>query len=349
MPDKPTLKQHRFHPRQYESNRFVYPVLSRRSQGISIGVNLNPDKVCNFDCIYCQVDRRSEATTKFVEMEQLLSELEEMLRDVTSGEFFNNSKFSSIPEHLKRLNDIAFSGDGEPTTYRNFDDIIRQVAELKTQHKCDQVKMVLITNASMFHREVVQRGLEILDQNQGEIWAKLEAGTEEYFQKVDRTKISFQRILDNITLASRVRPLVIQSLFMKIDGESPPQAEIEQFLKRLNEIKVAGGKLKLVQIYTVSRQPAESFVSPLEDHEVDAISQLVREKTAKPFCSPAKSPTRVRTLSILPLSPLKLVDETKLSAKIEDNRLAREILADIIPCSPHGEQGRVAQLVRVQL
>ena len=53
------LTLHSDHARLFEHNRFVYPVLSRRSGGISIGVNLNPDKICNFDCIYCQVDRRS--------------------------------------------------------------------------------------------------------------------------------------------------------------------------------------------------------------------------------------------------------------------------------------------------
>lgn len=276
---KPSLTQHRFHPRQYEGNRFVYPVVSRRSRGISIGVNLNPDKICNFDCIYCQVDRRSESETKFVELEQLLKELNAMLGFVASGEIYEDPRFASLPSETRRLNDIAFSGDGEPTTYRNFDEIIRQCAQLKSQHQLDAVKMVLITNASMFHREVVQRGLAYLDQNNGEIWAKLEAGTEEYFKLVDRTRIPFQRILDNITSASRIRPLVIQSLFMNIHSDPPPAAEIQAFIDRINEIQAAGGQLKLVQIYTVARQPAESFVAPLSIAEVDQIARLVNVQT----------------------------------------------------------------------
>src|SRR5262245_38347647 len=121
MPDT-TLPQHAWHPRQHERNRFVYPVLSRRSRGISIGVNLNPDKVCNFDCIYCQVDRRSEAETRFVELDQLLGELERMLDSVTSGAIWDDPEFANVPLELRRLNDIAFSGDGEPTTFKNFDE-----------------------------------------------------------------------------------------------------------------------------------------------------------------------------------------------------------------------------------
>src|SRR6267154_2765948 len=190
-----SLPLHTDHARLFEQNRFVYPVLSRRSGGISIGVNLNPDKICNFDCIYCQVDRRSQSETRFVETAALVDELRTILDLVTSGQIYESPKFREVPTHLRRLNDIAFSGDGEPTTYRNFDEIIAVCAELKRRLDLDAVKMVLITNASMFHRPHVQRGLEILDQNNGEIWAKLEAGTEAYFKLVDRTSIPFQQIL----------------------------------------------------------------------------------------------------------------------------------------------------------
>lgn len=266
------------HERLFEGNRFVYPVISRRSGGVSVGVNLNPDKVCNFDCIYCQVDRTSQSETRFVAMPQLLAELESTLRLIVSGEIFQTEKFRDTPQHLRRLNDIAFSGDGEPTTYRNFDDIVAACAAVK-QRLCDpHVKMVLITNASMLHRPHVQRGLEILDANQGEIWAKLEAGTEEYFRLVDRTTIPFRQILENITAAARVRPVVIQALFMRVNGEPPPASELTAFCDRLNEVTEAGGRIGLVQIYTVARRPAESYVAPLSDREVDAIVELVRRR-----------------------------------------------------------------------
>ena len=274
-----THELHTLHERSFEANRFVYPVLSRRSRGISIGVNLNPDKVCNFDCIYCQVDRTTQSETRFVEFDALLDELRSVLEYVASGEIFESSKFKDTPAELRRLNDIAFSGDGEPTTYKNFDEIIAACAEVKRAAGLDEVKMVLITNASMFHRPHVVRGLEILDANQGEIWAKLEAGTAEYFQLVDRTPIPFQQILDNITSAAQVRPLVIQALFMRVEGIPPADEELEAFCDRLSEIVAAGGGLSLVQVYTVARQPAESFVAPLADAEVDAIAQLVRDRT----------------------------------------------------------------------
>jgi wyosine [tRNA(Phe)-imidazoG37] synthetase (radical SAM superfamily) len=192
-----------------------------------------------------------------------------------------------VPAELRRLNDIAFSGDGEPTTHKNFAEIIAACAEVKRRHGLDEVKMVLITNASRFHRPHVQRGLEILDRNQGEIWAKLDAGTEAYFRLVDRSPMPLSRVLDNIIWAARVRPLVIQSLWMQIRGELPPDEEIQAFCQRLREITAAGGRLSLIQIYTIARRPAESCVAALSDDQVTRIAGVVARDTGLPvaaFC-----------------------------------------------------------------
>ena len=182
-----------------------------------IGVNLNPDKVCNFDCIYCQVDRTSQSETRFVEIGRAAGRVGSHAGIGGVGrDLRDRQSFARLRKLLRRLNDIAFAGDGEPTTYKNFDEIIQACASLKKKHALDDVKMVLITNASMFHRPHVQRGLEILDENNGEVWAKLEAGTEDYFKLIDRTPIRFQTILENIANAAQVRPVVIQALFMRV-------------------------------------------------------------------------------------------------------------------------------------
>jgi pyruvate formate-lyase activating enzyme-like uncharacterized protein len=66
---------------------------------------------------------------------------------------------------------------------------------------------------------------------------------------------------------------------MRIHGEAPPESEIEAFIDRLNEIQAAGGRLKLVQIYTVARRPAEDYVAPLTHAEVDEIAARVERGT----------------------------------------------------------------------
>src|SRR3569832_161632 len=104
-PVDPALALFKRHPRSFDDNRFVYPVVSRRSGGVSIGVNLNPDKICNFDCIYCQVDRVRESQVRFVGQEQLLTELDRMLSLVTSSKLFEHPRFRDTPQRLRRLND----------------------------------------------------------------------------------------------------------------------------------------------------------------------------------------------------------------------------------------------------
>ena len=267
------------HPRSFEQNRYVYPVVSRRAGGVSIGVNLNLDKVCNFDCIYCQVDRTETAEKEFLEIQGLQQELDATVELVASGRIYEHPKFAETPASLRRLNDIALSGDGEPTTFRNFDEVIGVCDAVRRRHKLDDVKLVLITNATMFHRPRVRRGLELLDASNGEIWAKLDAGTEGYYKLVARTSIPMTRVLENLRDAARARPIVIQSLFMRIDGQSPPAAEIDAYCDRLSKILDAGGRIKLVQVHTIARRPAETWVAALADGEVDALAQRVRDRT----------------------------------------------------------------------
>lgn len=280
------LYVHRDHRRTFEDNRYVYAVVSRRSKGVSIGLNLNPDKICNFDCVYCQVDRATPATVRDVDISALLAELDEMLELVTSGKLFEVGRFRDTPAALRRLNDIAFSGDGEPTTCPEFLEIVQAVAEMKRRRGLADVKMVLITNATRLHVPRVREALEVLDQNHGEIWAKLEAGTEEYYQQIERTTVPFARVLENIAETAKARPIVIQAMFLKMHGQAPSPAELDAFCGRLREVIAAGGRISLVQVYTVARVPAESWVAPLSDAEVDAIVDRVTQSTglkAEPF------------------------------------------------------------------
>ncbi len=265
------------HPRLFEDNRYVYPVLSRRSGGISVGINLNPDKICNFDCIYCQVDRTVPPVLRKVDEDRIIQELTALLDDTLSGRLSQHPAFLDIPDNLKRINDIAFSGDGEPTTYPRFREIVKKTADVKRAFDLPEVKITAITNCTRFHVPAVLDAFEVMHRNNGEIWAKLEAGTAEYYHLVERTRISFERIVDNLKLAARRWPLVIQSLFMRIHGQPPPDNEILAFCRVLSDVLEQGGQLKNIQIYTVARKPAERYVTALSDAEVDRIARTTRE------------------------------------------------------------------------
>ncbi len=267
------------HPRDWRNFLYVYPVLSRRSQGVSIGVNLNPDTACNFDCIYCQVDRTIKPRIRTVDLETLKLELRSMVDDAATGKLFDEPEFAHTSEPLRRLNDIAFSGDGEPTTCPQFSDAVRLAADIKTDTALGDVKIVLITDACYLTKPDVQRGLSIMDANNGQIWAKLDAGTEGYFREVNVPNVSLDHVVANITSAARDRPIVIQSLFMRIHDIPPTGDEIRAYAQRLNDITSAGGRIARVQIYTVARRPAKPFVTALSNDELESISSIVRDMT----------------------------------------------------------------------
>jgi len=285
MPILPLFTQH---SRTWQQNRYVYPVISRCSKGLSIGVNLNPDKICNFDCVYCCVDRTTPPTIREVDLQLLREELDHLLTLAVSGELFQTPPFDTTPSQLQRLNDIAFSGDGEPTSFKGFGEACRIASGLLEKRHltqgakpqaADPVKLVVITNATLFHRPAVQEALTFLDTHNGEIWAKLDAGTEPYYRVIERTSIPLKRVVENILLAGRVRPLVIQSLFLQLAGIGPDDAEIAGYIGHLNGLIAGGCQLKLVQIYTVARGTAVAECTPLPPARLDAISEWVRRET----------------------------------------------------------------------
>jgi wyosine [tRNA(Phe)-imidazoG37] synthetase (radical SAM superfamily) len=275
--DKPAISVGR-HPRIYRENLYVYPVLSRRARGISIGVNLNPDKVCNFDCIYCQVDRTTPPAVRRVDEARLKEELSAILHEARSGSLFERPEFRALPDAVRVVRDITFAGDGEPPSYPHFKRVVEDVLSIKRIAGFDDLKVILLTNATLIDRPQVREAMQLMDRDHGEFWLKLDAGTEEYYRLVDRTTIPLVRVLANILEAARIRPVVLQSLFMRVRGAGPPPEEIGAYCDRVRQILAGGGAISLIQVYTVARAPAETYVTPLTDDELDEIASRVRER-----------------------------------------------------------------------
>ena len=114
----------------------------------------------------------------------------------------------------------------------NFADCVEAVVDVKQAEGLESTRIVLITDAAGLDKGDVKRGLEVMARNNGEIWGKLDAGTEEYFKLVNRTNVKFERILNNLLETSKVRPIIIQSLFFKVHGEGMSKAELEAYCGR---------------------------------------------------------------------------------------------------------------------
>ena len=257
-------------------NRFVYVVVSSRARGLSIGVNMNPDKQCNFDCIYCEVHRDEVAKEAGLVIDAMASELKRTLSVVYEGRLRERPWYETLPDELLRLRHVTFSGDGEPTFAPNFVEAVQAVVHVRALAGYPFFKLVLITNGTGLDLPQVQRGLRFFTKSD-EVWVKLDGGTQAYLNKVDKPDVPLEKILRNILSLGRQRPVVIQSLFPTINHEEPPLEEIEQYAVRLRELRTAGAQIPLVQIYSASRPTPRSGFGHLPLKALSRIAQSVRQ------------------------------------------------------------------------
>lgn len=263
-------------PRDFADNRFVYTVISPRARGLSVGVNMNPDQRCNFDCAYCEVNRAVPTLESPLDVPAMIGELERTLELVRAGRLRERPRYRNAPPELTELRHVTLSGDGEPTHCPNFVEAVEAVVHLRARGRAPFFKLVLITNASGLDRAEVGQGLSLFTPRD-EVWAKLEAGTPEYFRRVNRPDCALETIQANILALARRRPVIIQSLFPALDGEAPPASEIEAYAQRLRELREAGAQIPLVQIYSATRPTAHSGCGHLPLRTLSAIAQRVRD------------------------------------------------------------------------
>jgi wyosine [tRNA(Phe)-imidazoG37] synthetase (radical SAM superfamily) len=222
-------------PRKSLGNKYVYAVISPRARGLSVGVNLNPTRHCNFDCIYCEVDR-SDATLidEPVDLAVMAQELEQTLKHIQARHL--RSDFPRVPPELLHLRHVALSGDGEPTLCPNFAEVVETVVHLRASTRVPYFKIVLITNASAFDRAQVAYGISLLTERD-EIWTKLDGGTQAYIDRINRAQAPLTKILKNIGNLGQQRPIVIQTMVPALHHLNPFVAEIEEYAARLRELK----------------------------------------------------------------------------------------------------------------
>jgi wyosine [tRNA(Phe)-imidazoG37] synthetase (radical SAM superfamily) len=270
------------HPREFAGNVYAYPVLSRRSGGVSIGVNLNLDKACNFDCPYCQVDRTVEKPRQAIVVPAMRAELELMLEAFDAQGVCRLAKFSALPDSAKRLRDIAVSGDGEPTMVPEFPAVCAMLAEVQASRPELDFKLVLITNSTLLDRKGVQAGIDSLLSRRGEVWAKLDAGTEAWYQRINVSRIGLDRVEANLIGLGRTHPFKIQSLFCALGGEAPSEAELDAYLARLERIRASGAEILEVQLHTLARRPSQPACTPVDSALLHRLEDRIRAEAKLP-------------------------------------------------------------------
>lgn len=266
----------REHSRDSAGLTYVYPVVSRRAGGVSIGINLNPNNACNWRCIYCQVPDLRRGRAPKIDLARLETELDGFLRDVFEGDYLERH----VPAPMRRVNDIAISGNGEPTSAREFSAIIELVGRLRERHEQARgLKIILITNGSLVGREAVQQGLQRLAKIEGQIWFKLDAATAEGIARINSVALTPKRHLENLLAATGLCPTYIQTCMFQLDGTPPADTEVAAYLDFLKAALARGAKLEGVLLYGIARdsqQPEAPRLSPLPREWLDALAQQVR-------------------------------------------------------------------------
>jgi wyosine [tRNA(Phe)-imidazoG37] synthetase (radical SAM superfamily) len=265
-------------PRDFLDNRFVYITVSARARGLAVGVNLNPDKECNFDCVYCEVDRHTPFEKQPLEVKTMGDELQRTLAFLHSGQLRRQPPFHALPDALLELRHVALSGDGEPTLCPQFAEVLQTVIHIRARGQFPFFKIVLLTNATGLDLPLVESSLKLLTPRD-EIWAKLDAGTPAFMERVNRPQVPLKKVLANILRLGRQRPVVIQSLFALLEGQPPPVEEIEPYLERLKELKAGGATIPLVQVYSPYRPMAQARCGHLPLKSLSDIARQIRANT----------------------------------------------------------------------
>lgn len=239
-----TVKDHR---RDSAGLTYVYPVVSRRAAGVSVGINLNINNACNWACVYCQVPDLQRGAPPPVNLQRLERELRGFLHEALYGSFMADH----VPENARRLVDVAFSGNGEPTSAGEFEDAVAVVEQvLRDLNLLEQLRIRLITNGSLLQRAGVRRGIARIGALDGEIWFKVDRATKAGIAQINGIRLDPQRLVAQLCQCCALAPTWIQTCLFTIDGEIPGKEELSAYLELIGTVRE---KIRGVHLYGLAR------------------------------------------------------------------------------------------------
>jgi len=265
------------HRRDSAALTYLYPVLSRRAGGVSIGVNLNPNNACNWQCIYCQVPDLTRGTAPDIDLGVLRDELRTLLGAVATGDFFDRFE---VEDRYRRICDIAISGNGEPTSARALPAIVDTIGAAATAAGLlGTIKLVLITNGSLIRRPHVRDALSRWAALGGEVWFKLDSATRAGLRRINRVERAPATVALDLAAGAAICPTWIQTCLFALDGRAPGEAELRAYLDFLDEHLRAGLPLRGVLLYGLARpslQAAAGRLSPLPADWLERFGERIR-------------------------------------------------------------------------
>ncbi|UOA06926.1 radical SAM protein [Methylobacter sp. S3L5C] len=257
--------------------KYVYPVISRRMGGLSIGINFNTNNACNWRCIYCQVPELKIGTAPAMDFKLLEDELRFFLDDVINGDFYQRFH---VDKNQQVIKDIAVAGNGEPTSLKEFAKAIDLIGKIATEVGVfPHSNYVLITNGSLVHQTKVQAGLKSLNSYGGEVWFKLDSATEQGRALINNTAQSCKASVENLLLSATLCTTKLQTCLVDYNKQGLSDKEKQAYLNLLTDIKKSGCNLQTVMLYTIARpssQPEALLLAPLSPEILNAFADQIR-------------------------------------------------------------------------
>ncbi|MCC7013502.1 MAG: radical SAM protein [Planctomycetes bacterium] len=267
------------HDRDKAGLTYVYPVVSRRARGVSIGVNLNPNNACNWRCVYCQVPGLTFGRAPEIDLRLLERELESMLAHALDPRWME----THVAEGARRLNDVALSGNGEPTSSRQLPLVVECIERvLRRFELVGRLPVVLITNGSLVHQAHVRSALTQLARLGGEVWFKVDAVREEDRERINGARVGWARAASNLELCARTCPTWVQTMVVDFDGSTMPPLAERAYVDALRSLGERGVRLRGVLLYGMARtshQPQAPRLKCLPAAELEALGQRLRAAT----------------------------------------------------------------------
>jgi wyosine [tRNA(Phe)-imidazoG37] synthetase (radical SAM superfamily) len=271
------------HSRDSAGLRYVYPVISRRAGGVSVGINLNPNNACNWRCIYCQVPDLKRGGPPPIDLARLERELDDFLVRAVSGDFMA----TRVPAGVRRLVDVAFSGNGEPTSAVEFAEAVAIVQRVLAGHGlAETVRMRLITNGSLLDRNAVQTGIARIGTAGGEVWFKLDAGTAAGFFRINGTRARPDVVSRRLTVCAGLAPTWVQTCLFRLDDEMPSEREVDAWLALLAPLAPLLAGVHLYSLARPSLQKEAPRLGRLDAGWMEELAKRVRESGLTVHVSP---------------------------------------------------------------
>ncbi|MCB0337289.1 MAG: radical SAM protein [Bdellovibrionales bacterium] len=230
--------------------RYVYGPLNSRRQGVALGVDPFKQKICSFDCVYCEVGKteitRPQAN-HFATPEEIVSEVTDALREHPETEV------------------ICFAGMGEPTLHKKLGEMIDMVRETAKR------PISVITNSAHLHRANVVEALLKADM----VLPSLNSARDESYQAINRPvgKVKAEDVVENLV---KFRELYKGEIWLEV-FVCPGVNDSQEDLKALS-FAVERIKPERVQVNTLQRPGTEDWVKPMPKDDMNLIAEALGPK-----------------------------------------------------------------------